>query len=138
MIITRSGRSPRCFSLSLIPGLLVFGFLFLAATPAVAVIVSLQIIRRAGQYSITRPAREMLFTAVGREIRFKSKPIIDVVFYRGGDMISAWAITGFTQGLGLGLSAMAGLGAIIATIWTGLGFLLGREFLAPYQSDKNE
>ena len=126
------------FSLSLVPGLLIFGFIFLAANPVVAVVVVLQVIRRAGQYSITRPAREMLFTAVGREVRFKSKPIIDVVLYRGGDMISAWVITGFTQGLGLGLSAMAGLGAIIATIWTGLGFLLGREFLVSYRSRKKE
>ena len=117
------------FSLSLIPTLLVVGFLLLAMMPIVALIVSLQIVRRAGQYSITRPAREMLFTVVGRKSRFKSKPIIDVVLYRGGDVISAWTITGLTQGLNFGLASMAGIGAIIATVWAGIGFTLGQKFI---------
>ena len=97
--------------------------------PTIAVIVSLQIVRRAGQYSITRPAREMLFTVVGPNSRFKSKPIIDVVLYRGGDVISAWTITGLTQGLNFGLASMAGIGAVIAVIWTGVGLILGKNFI---------
>ena len=117
------------FSLSLIPTILVVGFLLLAMMPIVALIVSLQIVRRAGQYSITRPAREMLFTVVGRNSRFKSKPIIDVVLYRGGDVVSAWTITGLTQGLNFGLASMAGIGAIIATVWAGIGFTLGQKFI---------
>ena len=57
---------------------------------------------------VTRPAREMLFTLVDRETRFKSKPVIDIVAYRGSDMLMAWLFTGLTQGLGLGLAAVAG------------------------------
>ena len=125
------------FSLSLIPALLIVGFLLLTMMPAVAVIVSLQIARRAGQYSITRPAREMLFTVVGRNSRFKSKPIIDVVLYRGGDMISAWTITGLTQGLNFGLASMAGIGAIIAIVWTGIGYALGQKFIRLEKSQKD-
>ena len=117
------------FSLSLIPALLIVGFLILTMIPTIAVIVSLQIVRRAGQYSITRPAREMLFTVVGPNSRFKSKPIIDVVLYRGGDVISAWTITGLTQGLNFGLTSMAGIGAVIAAIWTGVGLILGKKFI---------
>jgi len=125
------------FSLSLIPTILVVGFLLLAMMPIVALIVSLQIVRRAGQYSITRPAREMLFTVVGRNSRFKSKPIIDVVLYRGGDVISAWTITGLTQGLNFGLASMAGIGAIIATVWAGIGFTLGQKFIRQEKVQKD-
>ena len=69
----------------------------------------------------------MLFTVVGREARFKAKPVIDIVFYRGGDMIWAWAFTALTS-IGLGLGAVAGVGAAIAAVWAGVGFLLGRAF----------
>ena len=102
--------------------------LVVAAVPSVAVVVGLQIIRRAGNYAITRPGREMLFTAVSRETRFKAKPVIDIVVYRGGDMLNAWAFTGLTQGLGLGLAAVAGVGALIAALWAVVGVYLGRSF----------
>jgi AAA family ATP:ADP antiporter len=91
-------------------------------------VAGLQIIRRSGNYAITRPGREMLFTVVDRESRFKAKSVIDVVIYRGGDMITAWAFTGLTQGLGLGLGAVAFVGAVFAAIWVFVGFLLGRTY----------
>ncbi len=70
----------------------------------------------------------MLFTAVDRETRFKAKPVIDIVVYRGGDMLNAWGFTALTQGLGLGLAATAGVGAGIALLWAGTGIALGRAF----------
>ena len=70
----------------------------------------------------------MLFTAVDRETRFKAKPVIDIVVYRGGDMLNAWGFTALTQGLGLGIAATAGVGAGIALLWAGTGILLGRSF----------
>ena len=70
----------------------------------------------------------MLFTAVTRETRFKTKPVIDIVVYRGGDMVNAWAFTALTQGLGFGLGAVALVGAGIAAVWAGVGFYLGRAF----------
>jgi AAA family ATP:ADP antiporter len=88
----------------------------------------LQIIRRSGNYGLTRPAREMLFTLVDRETRFKAKPVIDIVAYRGSDMLMAWLFTGLTQGLGLGLAAVAGVGAAIAALWSLVGIYLGRWF----------
>jgi AAA family ATP:ADP antiporter len=94
----------------------------------VAVVVGLQIVRRAGNYAVTRPGREMLFTAVDRETRFKAKPVIDIVVYRGGDTLNAWAFTGLTQGLGLGLGAVALVGAVIAALWGVLGLYLGGVF----------
>lgn len=116
------------FTLASIPVLMIAGMLTLAATPVMAVAVAVQVVRRIGNYAISRPAREMLFTAVDRETRFKAKPVIDIVIYRGGDMLNAWAFTALTQGLGLGLAAVAGVGAGVALLWAGVGIYLGRQF----------
>jgi AAA family ATP:ADP antiporter len=70
----------------------------------------------------------MLFTVVDRESRFKAKSVIDIVVYRGGDMITAWAFTGLTQGLGLGLGAVAFVGTLIAGVWAFVGYFLGRTY----------
>lgn len=118
------------FTLASVPMLIAGGLLTLAAAPTVGVVIAIQVIRRAGNYAITRPAREMLFTAVDREARFKAKPVIDIVIYRGGDMLNAWAFTALTHGLGLGLAAVAGVGAGIACLWAITGIYLGRHFHA--------
>jgi len=116
------------FTIALVPVLILLGLLMIAASPLVAVVIGLQIVRRAGNYAVTRPAREMLFTRVDRETRFKAKPVIDIVAYRGGDTIMAWLFTGLTQGLGLGLAAVAVVGAGIAALWAIVGIYLGRWF----------
>jgi AAA family ATP:ADP antiporter len=116
------------FTLASVPVVIGLGMLILMAAPAVATVVALQVVRRAGNYAISRPAREMLFTAVDREARFKAKPVIDIVVYRGGDMLNAWGFTALTQGLGLGIAATAGVGAGIALLWAVTGVALGRSF----------
>jgi AAA family ATP:ADP antiporter len=115
-------------TIALVPVLLCVGLLILAISPFLAAVVTLQIVRRAGNYAVTRPAREMLFTRVDQETRFKAKPVIDIVAYRGGDMLMAWLFTGLTQGLGLGLAAVAMVGAGIAALWSMVGIYLGRWF----------
>lgn len=124
-IATRFGMPT---TLALIPALIVVGMLVIAMSPVVAVVAGLQVARRAGNYAITRPGREMLFTAVDRETRFKAKPVIDIVLYRGGDMLTAWAFTLLTTGLGLGLGAVAAVGAGIAALWAVVGVYLGRSY----------
>ncbi len=119
-------------TLACVPVVICAGMLMLAAAPMVAVVVALQVVRRAGNYAITRPGREMLFTAVDRETRFKAKPVIDIVVYRGGDTLNAWAFTALTQGLGLGLGAVALVGAVIAAIWGATGLYLGKVFREQY------
>ena len=116
------------FTIAIVPVLIAIGLLVIAASPLMAVVVGLQVIRRAGNYAVTRPAREMLFTRVDRETRFKAKPVIDIVAYRGGDTLMAWLFTGLTQGLGLGLAAVAIVGAGIAALWAIVGIYLGRWF----------
>jgi AAA family ATP:ADP antiporter len=124
-ISTRFGMAT---TLALIPALMAIGMLVIALSPVVAVVVGLQVARRAGNYAITRPGREMLFTIVDRETRFKAKPVIDIVLYRGGDMVTAWAFTLLTSVVGLGLGAVAAIGAVIAAIWSLVGMYLGRSF----------
>ena len=115
-------------TIALIPVLICAGLIIVAVSPFLGAVVALQVIRRAGNYAVTRPAREVLFTRVGREARFKAKPVIDIVAYRGGDMLMAWLFTGLTQGLGLGLAAVAAVGAGIAALWSIVGIYLGRWF----------
>ncbi|MDA9837228.1 MFS transporter [Luminiphilus sp.] len=115
-------------TIALVPVLICIGLLVLAISPFLGAVVVLQIVRRAGNYAVTRPVREMLFTRVDRETRFKAKPVIDIVAYRGGDMLMAWLFTGLTQGLGLGLAAVAVVGAGIAALWSVVGIYLGRWF----------
>lgn len=116
------------FTIAMVPMVICIGLLTIAAAPLIPVVIGLQIVRRAGNYAVTRPAREMLFTKVDRETRFKAKPVIDIVAYRGGDTIMAWLFTGLTQGLGLGLAAVAVVGAVIAALWAAVGLYLGRWF----------
>ena len=124
-LTTRFGMSK---TLALIPFLMVGGWLVVAASPALATLVGVQIIRRAGNYSITRPGREMLFTLVDSETRFKSKPVIDTVVYRGGDVASAWFYTKLVSTFGLGLAGVAVVGAAIAAAWVATGWRLGNLF----------
>jgi len=102
------------------------GLIALGAFPGLVVLVTVQVLRRAGHYAVSRPAREMLFTVVGREERYKAKSVIDTLVYRGGDAASAWLYTGLSA-LGLGLSAIAFIGVPIALVWAYNGMRLGRR-----------
>ena len=133
-IVTRFGMPA---TIAMVPIIICIGLLILAISPLLGVVMILQIVRRAGNYTVTRPAREMLFTLVNQETRFKAKPVIDIVAYRGGDMITAWLFTGLTQGLGLGLAAVAAIGAGIAGLWTLVGIYLGRWFERDNDNFKN-
>jgi len=124
-IATRFGMSA---TLALIPLFMVGGWLVVALSPVLAVLIGLQVARRAGNYAITRPGREMLFTAVDTETRYKAKPVIDIVVYRGGDVLTAWLYTALTATLGLGLAGVAGIAAAIAAAWAGAGIYLGRQY----------
>ena len=115
-------------TLSLIPVLMIGGWLIVAAVPLLAVLYGLQIFRKAGNYAITKPGREMLFTLVDDETRYKAKPVIDVVVYRGGDMATAWFHTFLKDGLAFGLAGVALVAAVIAGIWAITGAYLGKTY----------
>ncbi len=115
-------------TLSLIPILMVGGWLIVAAVPLLAVVVGLQIARRAGNYAVTKPGRETLFTLVDDETRYKAKPVIDIVVYRGGDMVTAWFHTALREVFALSLTGVAIIAAIIAGFWAYAGIYLGRTY----------
>jgi AAA family ATP:ADP antiporter len=115
-------------ALLIVPLVLMFGMLVLAFSPILIVALGLWVTRSAGNYGLVRPAREMLFTQVDEDSLYKAKPVVDIVAYRGGDVIMGWAFTGLTQGLGLGLAAVALVGAGIAAAWGYVGWLLGKHY----------
>jgi AAA family ATP:ADP antiporter len=114
--------------LAAIPLMMVAGWLIVAAIPLLAVMVGLQIARRAGNYAVTKPGREMLFTVVSEDERYKAKPVIDICVYRGGDMVTAWFHTGLKEVLALSTSGVALVAAVIAVLWAIVGLTLGRMF----------
>jgi len=126
-------------TLAIMPIIMCAALLVLAFAPILTVLLALQVARQAGNYAVTRPAREMLFTAVPRETRFKAKPVVDVVMYRGGDAIWGMSFAGLTDGLGLGLGIMGAIGAGIAALWAVIGVYLGRAFnrTRPIASDSD-
>jgi len=115
-------------SLSIVPFILVGLILLLSINPAVMFVLALQVVRRSGNYAITRPAREILFTAVDREARFKTKPIIDVAIYRGGDVFWIWIIAFLGDGyLNLGITTILLIAAVVVLLWGFLGIYLGKK-----------
>jgi AAA family ATP:ADP antiporter len=115
-------------TLALVPVIVAIGLLIVAVNPVVAAIIAAHVILKGGNYAITRPGREVLFTIVDRETRFKAKPVIDIVVYRGGDTLTGWVFTGLTTGLGLGLGVVAAIGAGIALVWGAIGLYLGGKY----------
>jgi AAA family ATP:ADP antiporter len=113
-------------TLAIVPVLLGLGFVALGFAPVLGVIVAVQILRRAGDYAITRPAREMLYVVLGREEKYKAKNFIDTVVYRGGDAVSAWAFAGL-RAMGLSLGAIAFVAVPVAGLWAWLAYRLGRR-----------
>ena len=124
-IVSRVGMP---LALALMPVLVCAGLLILAFAPVLTVLLALQVFRRGGNYGLTRPAREMLYTKVTREERFKAKPVIDIVVYRGGDAVSGTLFAFLTDGVGLGIAAVAIVGSAIAATWAAVGVWLGRQF----------
>ncbi|AOB33513.1 ADP/ATP translocating protein [Bordetella sp. H567] len=114
------------FLLTAVPLLVCAGFVVLAAAPVFAVLAVVMVLRRVGEYALVRPGREMVFTTVDAEAKYKAKNFIDTVVYRAGDAASAWVKTG-VDALGHGAAMVALVGAACAAIWAGCGYLLGKR-----------
>ena len=114
------------WTLAVIPLLLGLGFLALGFAPVLMALVVVQVLRRAGNYAIMRPAREMLYSVLSKEEKYKAKNLIDTAVYRGGDAVSAWAYAGLA-GLGLGLSAIAFIAVPLAGLWAWIAYALVRR-----------
>ena len=113
-------------ALALVPAISVIGFAMLGQWAVLPVLVAFQVLRRAGDYAIARPAREVLYTVLPLEAKYKAKNFIDTVVYRGGDAVSAWAFAGL-QAAGLGLAGIAWVGVPVSLAWLATGWMLGRQ-----------
>ena len=122
VLLTRYGVTPL---LMLSPLLVACGFAWLAASPTPLLLASIQVVHRAGNFSLIAPARESLFTRVDRESRYKAKAFIDTAIYRGGDLVNGWIMAGIVaMNMPLGQVAIIGLG--VACVWAVLGWRVGR------------
>jgi AAA family ATP:ADP antiporter len=113
-------------ALCLLPAASAVGLLALGLWPTLAVLVGFGIVRRAGEYAIARPAREMLFTVLPRAARYKAKNFLDTAVFRGADAASGWLTDGLRAlGLAGGALALAALPAALAGAV--IGWRLGRS-----------
>jgi len=113
-------------ALAFLPLLTLFGFATLAFVPALSALVVFQVLRRASDYAVARPAREVLYTVLPREDRYKAKNFIDTVVYRGGDQIGAWSYA-LLAALGLGVAEVAAVAIALSVLWFLNGLWLGRK-----------
>jgi len=113
--------------LGIVPVIAALGFLAIGWAPVLIAIASVQVLRRAGNYALARPGREMLYGVLPRMDKYKSKNFIDTVVYRGGDAVSGWVYTGMGA-LGLGLAGIAWTAIPVALLWLLVGVFLGRRY----------
>jgi AAA family ATP:ADP antiporter len=113
-------------TLTLLPALSMLGFVTLGLAPTVAIIVMFQVLRRTGNFAVARPTREVLFTVIPREDKYKAKSFIDTVIYRSGDQVGAWSYA-LLSGLGLSLTGIALTAVPLSAVWLLNSFWLGRE-----------
>jgi ATP:ADP antiporter, AAA family len=124
------GRLSKAVSTSvmlvLMPALSCVGFFVLGTYPLLAVLIVFGVMRRAGEFALTKPTRETLFNILAREEKYKSKNFIDTVVYRGGDALSGWVSTGL-RAVGMSVSGVSYAAVLIAAVWIGVALYLGRK-----------
>jgi AAA family ATP:ADP antiporter len=121
-LITRFGAGPAA---AFLPFVFCFGFLALALTPALWVVIAFQAIQRAANFAISNPAREVLFTVLAREEKYKAKNVIDIVVFRGMDAASGWLFAAL-RGAGLELGTISLATVPVTAGWLALALALGR------------
>lgn len=121
-IIARFGVS---LGLLLNPIIMVIAFLAIAFSPVLLILGGIQIIRRIAEYAVAKPTREMLFTVVDQESKYKAKNVIDTVVYRFGDFTSAWVSSLI---LPHGVAGLAIFGALTCVAWFPIAYVLGKKY----------
>ncbi len=126
-VVTRLGLG---VGLAVLPAVCALGFLALGAAPVLITVVVFHVLQRALRFAMSKPAREVLFTTVSREAKYKAKSFIDTVVYRGGDFVSGLAFDGL-KWIGLGLTGLALVMVPASLVWTALALRLGRVERSP-------
>jgi AAA family ATP:ADP antiporter len=114
------------FMLCAMPVVSIVGFAALALQPTLATLVVFGVLRRAGEYAISKPARETLFNTLAAEQKYKAKNVIDTLVHRFGDTSSSWIFAGL-RSAGLSFTAMSWLAVPIAGGWLAIAAWLGRQ-----------
>jgi AAA family ATP:ADP antiporter len=114
-------------TLAILPLVSVVGFTTLGVAGTLTAFVAFQVLRRAGEYAVTRPAREVLYTVVSAEDKYKAKNFIDTFVYRGGDQIGAWSYAGL-QAIGMSVATISLCAAPVSAVWLLVGLWLGRRY----------
>ena len=113
-------------ALAFLPFISMIGFGALANLPAFGALAAFVIARRAGNFALTNPGMEVLFTVVPREDKYKAKSFIETFVYRGGDQLGAWTFAGLTA-IGLSLAGIAWVAVPISAAWLALAIWLARR-----------
>ena len=113
-------------ALMVLPVVTAVGFAAIVMNPVLAVFLSLTVARRVGEYAIAKPAREVLFTVLNREDKYKAKNFIDTAVSRGGDASTGWLVSG-AKALGATTGIMAGVLVPVMLVWSWIGWRLGRQ-----------
>jgi ATP:ADP antiporter, AAA family len=116
-------------TLAVLPLINIIGFTTMGMLPIISLLAVFQTLRRAGDYAVARPSREVLFTVLRREDKYKAKNFIDTFVYRAGDQIGAWSFPLLTW-LGLGFTGISFVAAPLAALWGVLSLWLGRKQIA--------
>jgi AAA family ATP:ADP antiporter len=107
------------------PVIMVMAFLAVAFSPILLVLGSIQVVRRFSEYAIAKPSRDMLFTIVDQQAKYKAKNVIETVVYRFGDLTSAWLSAAI---LPFGVAGLAFFGVAVCLLWFPVAFVLGRQY----------
>lgn len=116
-------------TLAILPLMSVIGFTtlgFISSSMALSAFVAFNVLRRAGNYAFSSPGREVLFTVVSPEDKYKAKNFIDTFVYRTGDQIGAWSYAGLSA-IGLAVSSIALIAAPLSAAWLFVALWLGRR-----------
>ena len=110
---------------ALLPLVFCLGFVVLALAPALLVVIAFQAVQRTANFAVSNPAREVLFTVLEREEKYKAKNVVDVVVFRGADALSAWLFAAL-RGAGIELATISLATVPLAGVWLALALALGR------------
>jgi AAA family ATP:ADP antiporter len=113
-------------ALSAFPLFCCLALVLVAAVPTTSMVAGVEVLRKVLGYSLVRPAREILFTVVSREEKYKAKVCIDSVVQRLGDGLAAGAFQVLDVQLALGVAGVAAVGCPLCLLWAGLAIYLGR------------
>ena len=121
-LIKRFGAGP---ATAFLPLVFALGFVALWMTPMLWVVIAFQAAQRAANFAISNPAREVLFTVVDREEKYKAKNVIDNVVFRGSDALFGWVFTAL-RGAGMELGTISLATVPVTAAWLALALALGR------------